>query len=149
MTTPEELRLFDEGFSHIPYHQFIDIKVTAAEDGRAEIRVPVKEQLINLVGMVHGGIHYTLCDLVAFAAAWSVFKGEQLLVTSDISVSVLAAQAIVPGAELVAKAELLKAGRRLVFVDSKIYNGEGTLLAVGRVTKTALPWKQPFQKADG
>ncbi|MDO4540388.1 MAG: PaaI family thioesterase [Syntrophomonadaceae bacterium] len=141
MTTREELRLFNEGFRHIPYHQFIDFEVTMAEDGKAEIRVPVKEHLINLAGMVHGGFYYTLCDLAAFAAAWSVLKGKQLLVTSDINVSVLAAQGIVPGSELVARAELLKAGRRLVFVDAEVFNHEGTLLAAGRVTKTVLPWK--------
>ncbi len=125
-------------FENTPYHQFIGFKVQSFNEGCAELRLPIKKEIINANGAVHGGIYYTVCDLAASTALSTLLSEDYFYVTSDINVSVLAAAS---SGELKVQARVLKMGKRMAFVEASIVNEDEDLIAMARVTKTILPRK--------
>lgn len=121
-------------FENQPYHEFIGVKVRNIGDGCAELSVFIKRELVNLHGAVHGGIYYTICDLAAAAALGTRLNYEYVFVTSDINVSVVS---VAVQGELIVSANVLKMGKRLAFVESKVFNDD-KLIAVARITKSIL-----------
>jgi len=120
-----------------PYHRFIGVKVEKAAGGMCRMRFSPSENTLNMAGVVHGGIYYTVLDLAAFLASASLFADDQLTVTSDINVSVMKA---VAAGEMTVEAKVLKMGRRSCFIDSRIFDRDGDMAAIGRITKAVLPF---------
>jgi uncharacterized protein (TIGR00369 family) len=120
-----------------PYHRFIGVKVEKAGEGICRIRFSPSKNTLNLAGVVHGGIYYTVLDMAAFLASSSLVSNDQLTVTSDINVSVMRA---VAAGDMTAEAKVLKMGGRSCFIDSRIFDKDGNMVAIGRVTKAILPF---------
>jgi uncharacterized protein (TIGR00369 family) len=127
-----------ESVENIPYHKFIGLKFSRLSEGYGELRVPIRKELLNFNGMLHGGIYYTICDLAASIALVTTLNDGYYPATNDINVSILAAS---NQGTLTVKSNVLKLGKRLAFVESKAFNENDELLAVGRVTKTILARK--------
>lgn len=120
----------------IPFHQFLGFEVVSSGGGYGEIRMPITDNVRNSSGAVHGGIYYALCDICCTLAFLTVLPENDFCVTHDINSSVMAAAF---DGDLIAKAQVLKAGKRLGFIECKITDSKNQLVAVGRVTKTILP----------
>lgn len=129
---PEKIPII---YRDIPLHQFLGLQIVEYQGGFGEIHVPITVNLLNAIGAVHGGIYYTLCDITA-TLAFSTVQPNSFYVTHDINVSIL--EPAFSG-KLIARANVIKAGKRLGFVECKIYNDEQKMLAISRVTKTILP----------
>jgi acyl-CoA thioesterase len=127
-----------DSFENVPYHKFIGLKFASAREGYAELLLPVKKEIMNSNGVVHGGMYYTLCDLAASTALEATPAEGHFYVTHDINVSILKSANT---GVLTAKAEVLKSGKRMASVESRVYNDRDELLAVGRLTKTLLARK--------
>jgi uncharacterized protein (TIGR00369 family) len=95
-------------------------------EGRAELSVRVREEFLQARGWVHGGILASLLDTVMGSAAGSL--GGRM-VTVDLSVSYLRPAT---GARLYAKAQVVRGGESLLFVEGKITNEEGVDVAWGK-----------------
>ena len=138
MSECESIEAMAESFENLPYHKFIGLKVLDAGKNYAELMLPVKKETINGNGVLHGGMYYTLCDLAASAVLEANNKEGYFYVTHDLNVSVLSS---VSSGTVKARAELMKAGKRMAFVEVRVYNDKEDLLAVGRMTKTLLARK--------
>lgn len=53
------------------FNQHVGIRVTAIGVGSSEVEVTVTPELLNPLGMAHGGTVYALCDVAAGTAAAS------------------------------------------------------------------------------
>ena len=138
MNIDEKIKALVDSFENVPYHKFIGLKFGNAGVGFAELLLPVKKEIMNSNGVVHGGMYYTLCDLAASTALEATLVEGHFYVTHDINVSILSSA---KSGVLTAKAEVLKSGKRMAFVESRVYNDRDELLAVGRLTKTLLARK--------
>lgn len=121
-----------------PFTSWSGTEVTACADGFAELKMPFRQDMTQHHGFLHGGIIGFLSDNVSAWAASSVV-GDVL--TAEYSVKLLAPG---KGDFFVARGNVVKATRRLVAVESKVYavSGEGDeaqekLIAMG--TATILP----------
>jgi len=135
----EKTPYFVEVTKDIPLHRFLGVELSGYGNGQGEVRIPVNENIVNSSGAVHGGIYYVLCDIACTLAFSTALDDKSFYVTHDINVSVL--QAAFAG-ELIARAKCIKVGKRLGFVECRIWSSNDELLAVGRVTKTILPKPQ-------
>ncbi len=126
----------------VPLHTFLGIELGEHNEGYGELRVPIKENLINAAGAVHGGIYYILCDVAATFAFSTVVDENTFYATHDINVSVLRPAF---SGELIARANVIKAGKRIGFVECKIFDADNNMLAAGRITKTILPAPDTLQ----
>lgn len=130
------LQWFISMSENIPLHKFLGLDKYIYEDGYGEIRIPITDNLRNASKAVHGGIYYFLCDITATLAFSTVQTGSAFYVTHDINVSILSAAFT---GNLTARANVLKSGKRLGFVECRIYDDDDRILAIGRITKTVLP----------
>ena len=99
----------------------------------AELTLPVSEQVVNMVGTLHGGAIATLVDVAGTIAIMAADQEHRPGVTTDLNVSYFAAGRL--GDTVTARARTLKSGKTLAFVSVHLSNQDGTLLAHGRMTK--------------
>ncbi len=139
MNMDEKIEGLVKMFEDVPYHNFMGLKYSQLGEGYGELKLPIRKELLNSNGMLHGGMYYTLCDLGASTALEATLSEGSYYVTNDINVSVISS---VNQGTVTVKSEVLKSGKRLAFVESRVYNENDELLAVGRITKTLLARKK-------
>lgn len=117
-----------------PFSQLLGAKLTAFEKGSAELTLPVKEELKQQHGFVHGGAVSYLADNCLTYAGGSLL-GD--CVTSEYKIN-YARPAI--GHTLVAKASVISSGKRQAVCECKVYaigdDGESLVAAAqGTISK--------------
>jgi uncharacterized protein (TIGR00369 family) len=132
----EAMKKLVEKIENTPYHRFIELRITAWGNGRAEATFPLSEATRNAFGAVHGGIYHTACDVASFIAAATLLPEDCLAVTSDFNSSVMAA---VLDGDLTVKSEVLRKGKRNCYVEAKVFDKGKNLVVVARITKALVP----------
>ena len=107
------------------FHGGIGLKITAIENGFAEGEIPITPQMGNPIGSVHGGAYLALADNVAGAAAAT---SGHVVTTSSCHFNFLSAPK--DASKLVCRANVIKDGKRLIVVETRIYDDSGRLLNV-------------------
>ena len=105
------------------------MEVLKAENGHCEMRMPIGEEQLNVMGNVHGGVSFALADTVVGIACAST---GTFFVTLDTSFSYLR-----PGrdtAYLSGKADVLKMGSQIAVVRVSIYDEREEEIAAGQFT---------------
>lgn len=118
-----------------PLHRAMGVERIAAAEGQASTEILVGPDLVNPAGMFHGGVVYTVCDMVCFAALLSRLQPGETAATHDIHVSVMKAARL--GERVLFTGRVLKHGRTLAFMEAEAHCGD-TLLARATVTKSIL-----------
>lgn len=97
------------------FNAWLDIRLIAAGNGKVELELPVRAELLQHHGFVHGGIIGTLADN---ACAWAASTVAGDVVTASYSLQLLA-PAKTP--LIRARGEVIKAGKRNVAVEAKVF----------------------------
>lgn len=105
------------------FHGGIGLKICKIEDGYAEGEIPITPRMGNPIGSVHGGAYLALADNVAGAAAAT---SGSIVTTASCHFNFLSA----PGntTKLICRARVIKDGKRLCVVETKIYDDQDKLL---------------------
>jgi uncharacterized protein (TIGR00369 family) len=107
----------------IPFAAHCGIEPIGFEDGRTRLRVRAAPEHTNNLGIVHGGLIYTLLD-IAMGTAARCTAGLPVM-TLDMQASFLS-----PGrGEMTAEGRVLRAGRSIVFCEADVRTAEGELVA--------------------
>src|SRR5258706_10208595 len=129
--TAEQLRLIREKFETNHFPRSLGIELDSIEHGRARLSLEVRQQHLQLAGIMHGGAIATLIDTaVAFAIVGASKPGSRFT-TIEMKVNYL--RPIREG-RVVADARLIRDGRRIVVSDCEVYDSEGKLSAKGLLT---------------
>ena len=102
-----------------PYAGFLGITVDTVEQGSASCSVRIRENMLNFLGMVHGGLIFSLAD-VAFSAASN--RDHCPSYALDISGSFLRTAEV--GDVLRAQARLVHATRRTGLYRMDVLKGD-------------------------
>lgn len=102
--------------------EILEISLEELGSGTAVMRMPFRPEITNGAGAVHGGALASLCDTAFYLAHASLYGREEETVTVDMTCNFLA-PARGPD-DLVARAKILKPGRRVVFGEVAVYCGE-------------------------
>ncbi|MEQ5786973.1 PaaI family thioesterase [Erythrobacter sp. NFXS35] len=116
-----------------------------AETQTATMRFTVKREMTTWRGGVQGGLVAGYLDDVMGYAFVAATGGEMAPLNLDISMSLI--RLIPEGATILAKGRVVKAGRRVVFLESELTAEDGTIYA--RATSTALPTPRPTPTSTG
>jgi acyl-CoA thioesterase len=102
----------------------LGIDLVDVSSGTAKVSLPLKAEHCNSVGMVHGGVTFTVADY-AFAAACNSHGTVAVAINCHISY-------LRPprGKKLVAEAKEVSKSRRLGTYTVDVHDGEGNLVAV-------------------
>lgn len=100
----------------------IGARMTRVEPGRVEIELPVREDLGQQHGFVHGGIVGMIADSAGGYAAFTLMPADASVLTVEYKVNMLAPA---EGELLVARGEVLKPGRTLSVVRADVWARRG------------------------
>lgn len=130
MTAPEiDLPLLRQINGTAAFNRWAGFDVTLANSGLVELRLPWREEFGQYAGFMHAGVVTAVIDTACGFAAATVTGGEVL--ASHCAVNFLAAAR---GDAFVARARVLKCGRRQVFTTAELFaerDGTTTLVASG------------------
>ncbi|MBU0992734.1 MAG: PaaI family thioesterase [Proteobacteria bacterium] len=118
------------------FFRFLGFEVKSCADGYCLLSFLVHKSILNPAGTVHGGVLNALCSVAASLAALSMIDDCRFTVANDFNSSVM--QGVSSGT-LTIEGKVLKAGKRLVFVEVFIKDESGNYVAAARVTKSVLP----------
>jgi uncharacterized protein (TIGR00369 family) len=113
----------------------IGARLTAVEPGATEISLPYRDDLTQQKGFVHGGIIGMIADTACGYAAFSLMPADCSLVTVEYKINILAPAR----GSLVARGEVVKAGRSLTVARAEVYAEGGKHIASMQQTLMMLP----------
>ena len=98
------------------FNRWLGVETLRVDTGAVEIACPVRPEILQHHGFVHGGVLGALADT---AVAWTAATVAGDVVTSGYSVQFLAPAR---GERVVATGEVVKAGRSNVSVQARVYS---------------------------
>lgn len=110
----------------------------------ATMRFTVKREMTTWRGGVQGGLVAGYLDDVMGYAYVAMTGGEQAPLNLDLNMTLL--QLIPTGATIIGKGRVIRAGRRVIFLEGELTAEDGTVLA--RATSTAIPTPKPQPEAS-
>src|SRR3954470_14229882 len=111
-----------ESFARQKAMALIGASLTRVEPGAVEIALPYRDDITQQKGFVHGGIIGMIADTACGYAAFSLMPADCSLVTVEYKMNILA-----PGrGALIARGEVVKAGRTLTVTRGEVYAQDGT-----------------------
>ncbi len=112
----------------------IGAQLTKVEPGRVTIELPVRDDLGQQHGFVHGGVVGMIADSAGGYAAFTLMPIEASVLTVEYKINMLAPA---QGERLIAVGSVLKPGRTLSIVRADVYalaGGKETLIAATQQT---------------
>jgi acyl-CoA thioesterase len=114
------------GSSAGPVAELLHITQERGDDGAAVWRLDVVPELLNPHGVLHGGAVYTMVDYSMGSVTMGALGQDEHCATIEIKISYLAS---VRGGQLSCLTEIVKQGRKVVFLESKVRDQRGRLVA--------------------
>ncbi len=124
-----------ESFARQKAMALIGASLTMVSAGKTEVGLPYRDDLTQQKGFVHGGIVGMIADTACGYAAYSLMPASASLVTVEYKINILAPAR---GA-LVARGEVVKAGRTLTVARAEVYAEDGKHIATMQQTLMMLP----------
>jgi uncharacterized protein (TIGR00369 family) len=117
-------------FARQPIMNLIGAALSLVEPGVVEISLPYRSDLAQQHGYLHAGIVTTIADSACGYAAYSLMPAGSEVLSVEFKVNLLRPA---EGAQFVARAEVIKAGRTLTVVRADVFaldeQGERELVA--------------------
>ena len=126
---PRHLAALAAAYHAAPVTQWMGTTIEI-RDGEAEVRLPVRSELMHGARAVHGSLYFRLLDDAAFFAANSrVPEHFVLTLTFDVAFYLP-----VTAGEMVAIGRVKHASGRIIHAEAELTDGAGTVYASGRGT---------------
>lgn len=122
MSTPQQV--VTHMMQHDLFSQWLGISIIEIREGYSKIKMTVRPEMMNGLGIVHGGIAFSLADS-AFAFACN--NRNQLSVALDTAINFI--KPIHVGDELIAEAKELHNGKSTGLYQIEITNQKNYLVA--------------------
>lgn len=129
--TAAQLKRIHEALSAVPYAKLLGIKLEHVAMGTATLLMPVRKNLTQNHGVVHGGAVASLIDSATAFAIIPLLAANEGVTTVDLTISYLRP---VRSGEMKAVAKVIRAGRRLISVSAEVFNSDETLTATALST---------------
>jgi acyl-CoA thioesterase len=111
-----------------PFFCLMGIDVVSVEQGKAELRMQVRPDMMNGVGWLQGGILAAIADEAMALALYSLLSDTEGIATISESTSFI--RGVQDGC-IIAAGKVIRKGRRVAFAEGEVYldNNERTMLS--------------------
>ena len=116
-----------------PFGNHVGIELVSAEEDRCEMRLRFAPHLPTMGDVVHGGAIATLADMAAASAAWSTDRLPENVRGSTVSLTINF-MAAARSADLTARAQVVRRGSSLSFIDVEVTDSTGAAVARAMAT---------------
>ena len=127
-----DLSAFRDPFRYNTFHGFNShnhIVVTEVGEGTSVVEVEMTQDAMNPLGMAHGGLIFSMCDVATGVAART---GGRITVTLDSNIHFL--RRAKDTEKLVARGRVVKAGRTTGLVTAEVFDDTDKLIATADMT---------------
>ncbi len=124
--------LADMARENVPLVGMLAMQVESVLPGSVIIRVPYRDEFIRPGGTISGPVLMAVADFALYGVVLSLIGRVDLAVTTNLSINFLRRP---PPGDVVAKARILKMGKRLAVGEVLLHGGEEEEL-VAHVTST-------------
>ena len=124
-------------YDHDPFSIWLGIERLLVAPGRCELRMTVREEMLNGFSIAHGGITYSLADsCLAFAA------NSHGIQSVSVETSISHTRPVKAGDMLTATSEEMSLSRSIGIYHITVRDQEGRTVALfkGTVYRTGKPW---------
>lgn len=128
--TEAEKQFARELLKTVPFNNLLGVELVEIERGEAVCRLKIEEKHLRGGGFLHGGATASLIDTAAAFAVGSLTGVPINAVTVDLTIHYLRPLFN----EAVAKARVLRAGKRLLTVSAEVFDENGVLAATALTT---------------
>jgi len=118
----------------------VGFRMAEVSKGRIVFTGTPEENVLNLIGTVHGGYAATILDSALALSVLSSLDADSNFTTLEIKVNYV--RPITPGMSVRAEGTVVHSGRRVATSEARLTDSEGRLLAHGTTTCIILPRKQ-------
>ncbi len=129
--TPAQLKRVHKALASVPYAKLLGLEVEKVAMGTATLVLPVRKELTQNHGVVHGGAVASLIDSATAFAIIPLLSPKEKVTTVDLTISYLRP---VTSGQMKAVAKVIRAGRRLIAVSAEVFNSDETLTATALST---------------
>jgi acyl-CoA thioesterase len=120
------------------FEHSLSIRVVRKHRDGVTVECPLREELMNSTGVLHGGIIASIADEAAWHAMIHAYRGERPATTTELKVNYLRP---IAGKKATARAYALRTGRTLFVSRIDLFDTEKRLSAVSVVTYMLLDGK--------
>lgn len=105
-------------FIKAPFVQYLGIQLEQCKAGFCTSRLKIRPEHLQQDGVIHAGVLTSIADHTAGACAGTLIRENEIILTSALYINLLR-----PGteAEIECHSKVLKAGKRLMIVESEVY----------------------------
>lgn len=114
-----------------PFWDYIGMKEVESKDGVSVIELPVKVDITQRRGSVHGGVLATLVDAAIGSAVRSLLNEGEQSATVELKLNYIRPAL---GSKLIGKGKIINKGKNLVIGEAEILNDEGKIVTAGMAT---------------
>ncbi len=129
---PAEQSRFREIFERVPFARLLGLQMESLTEGGCTLSVPMRADLRQRYGVMHGGVIATLVDTAAAYAIFPRVPAGKEITTVEFKVSFLSS--IREGGRALAEARLLRLGRRIGVCACEVRDEKGNPAASALVT---------------
>jgi acyl-CoA thioesterase len=113
------------------FNQLLGIRVTRLHKDGVTIECPLRQELMNAMGVLHGGVTATMADAAVGIALWRHNSGSRPHTTVELKINYLAP---VLKDRIVARARLVRVGQHLCIGHVDLYDGGKKRVGIAIVT---------------
>jgi uncharacterized protein (TIGR00369 family) len=134
VTNPHYRAVIEQAFRAAAFVNEVGIRLLDCGPGWCETALTIAPRHLQQTGIVHAGVQTTIADHTAGGAAIALLGEGEYILTAEFKLNLLRAGR---GESLWCRAQVLKPGRRLSFVESDVYavSGEKKIL-ISKMTAT-------------
>lgn len=109
------------------FSKYLGIEFEEYREGYTKCELLIKPELLNRLGLVHGGVIYSLADTCMGGAVFSLLEDDQYCVVMEVKTNYLrpASKGV-----LVAESRVVHSGERVAVATCEVHDGTGKLLAM-------------------
>jgi len=123
-------RIISGEYAWLPIGEQLGFRIVAAEPGKVTLKGRPDERSYNLLKSVHGGWTAAVLDTAMALSNLTLLGAEQTFTTLDIRINYLRPITIETG-EVTAIGGVIQSGRKIAYVEAKLLDPNGKLLAHG------------------
>lgn len=120
----------------MPFNEALGVHIARVHSDGVTIEIPLREDLRNNAGVLHGGVSATIADAAVGIAIARHFGGNRRATTVELKINYF--RPIADG-KVVARSKLLRVGNHLVVGSVDLRDGHGHSAGFATVTYMLLP----------
>ncbi len=144
-TSPERIAAIRERVEHGRFPAWMGMRLERLEAGEADLAIEVRDDHLNLMGALHGGVISSLADMATGVAMHAALDEGWTHATTSLQLTFLAPGGL--GDRVVARGRVVKRGRRFGYAEADVVRSDGTLIARATASFLIRPVDDPAGRA--